>query len=287
MNNYIIALLKCKGVSSSKIARYIINNDFDNYKIKNNLRNIIEYEDYLKFSEYLKIANIEIELNSNRNIKLITMLDSNFPKKLYEGSEPIVYLYYKGNISLLNNKLVSVMSGKDVVNAPLEYSTKISAILSNNDITVVGGLTSIVDTYSHIGALSGKGSTIAVLPTDLEHILPSSNKQLANDILENNGCLVSEYSIGHILNKYCYEKRDRVQTTIADAILLIEAKENSPTMEIIKKSKRENKLVYQLSTNMNRSIRNIINIDRDSDIEAFIKKVKEEKRIVNEQLTLF
>lgn len=287
MDKYIIALLKCKGVSGAKIARYIINNDFDSYKIKNNLRNILEYDDYIKFSEHLHAAEIEIGLNFNHNIRLITMFDSNFPRKLYESEDPVVYLYYKGNIDLLNNKLVAIFSNKDTVSTPLEHVAKASTIISNNNITVVGGLTSLVDTYSHIGGLSSNGSTIAVLPTDLENILPSSNKQLAKDILDNNGCLVSEYSIGHILNKYCYEKRDRVISVISDAMLVIEVKENSPTMEIIKKSKRENKIVYQLSTNMNKSIRNIINIDRYNDIELFIKKVKEENRTISEQLTLF
>ena len=287
MNKYIIALLKCKGVSNSKVARYIVNNGFDNYKIKNNLRNILEYEDFLRFDQYLKTAEIEIGLNTQHDIKLITMLDKAFPKKLYEGNDPVIFLYYKGNISLLNNKLVSIFSNKDVLPTSLEYTTKLSSILSNNDITGVGGLTSQVDTYAHLAALVGNGSTIAVLPSDLQHIIPSSNKQLANDILHNNGCLVSEYSVGHILNKYCYEKRDRVQSVLGDAILVIEAKDSSPTMDIVKKSKRENKLVYQLSTNMNKTIRNVINVDRYSDINTFIKSVKEEKRTISEQLTLF
>ena len=287
MNKYIIALLKCKGVSNSKIARYIINNNFDSYKIKQNLRNIIDYEDFLKFSEYLNAAEIEIGINSSHNIKLITILDENFPAKLYEGNDPVVYLYYKGNINLLNNKLVSFVSSKDVNSISLEHATKVSSIISNNDITIVGGLTTMVDTFAHAGALVGNGSTIAVLPSDLNNIVPSTNKRLADDILRNNGCLISEYSVGHILNKYCYEKRDRVQSVIADALLVVDAKENSPIMDIVKKSKRENKLVYQLSTNMNKSIRNIINADRYSDIDTFIKKIKEEKRTVSEQLTLF
>lgn len=287
LNSYIIALLKCKGVSSNKIARYVLNNDFDSYKIKNNLRNILEYEDYIKFHEYLNAANIEIDLNFRHGIRLITMLDKKFPKKLYECNDPVVFLYYKGNIDLINKKSVLIVSSKDIIQQSLEDSTKISTILSSHDISVIGGLSLGVDTYSHLGALEGQGGTIAVLPSDLDHIVPAANKKLAEDILKNNGCLISEYSIGHILNKYCYEKRDRVKSALCDALLLIEAKENSPIMELVKFTKRDNKIIYQLSTNMNKRIRNVINIERYSDINNFIIKLQEEKRIVNEQLTLF
>ena len=287
MNKYIIALLKCKGVSNSKIARYIINNEFNIYKIKNNLRNIIEYDDYLKFDEYLYRAEVEINLNHSHDIELITILDHKFPKKLYQGPDPVIYLYYKGNIDLINSKTVSIVSSNDVSNKSLSAATKVSSIISTNDITIVGALSNDLDTYVHLGAMAGSGNTIAVLSSDLEHIYPLNNSQIAQDILKNNGCLVSEYSLGEVINKYSYSRRNLVMSSLSDALLVIEAKETNPVMEMVKKAKKENKLVYQLSSNLNKTIRNVINIDRYSDINSFIKKVKEEKRESNEQLTLF
>ena len=101
MNNaeLIIALLKCPGIGNTKVLKYIVDNNFSLEKCISNIKTIVGK---LDFDVYVNEARKEIELNKNKNINIITIFDNTFPRKLYTMSDPIIYLYYYGNISLLN-----------------------------------------------------------------------------------------------------------------------------------------------------------------------------------------
>ncbi len=66
---------------------------------------------------------------------------------------------------------------------------------------------------------------VAVMPCGLEQIQPKSNQYIADAILENGGCIISEYPEGTSLQKYNYVKRDRIQSGISDSVIIIEAEE--------------------------------------------------------------
>lgn len=124
------------------------------------------------------------------------------------------------------------------------------------------------------------GYTIAVLPSSIDKILPSSNQKLANKIVENGGLLLSKYSIGTEVFKFNYLKRDRIQSELSNLILIPEAKENSGTMITVKNALMEGKKVYQLTTNINNNnITNSVTVD-DDIISIFDKDIT--KDIENE-----
>jgi DNA processing protein len=108
-------------------------------------------------------------------------------------------------------------------------------------ITVVNGLALGCDTYALKGALSVGGKCIAVMPCGLDQIVPKSNYYLARTILENGGLLISEYPIGTKLEKYMYVERDRLQSTVSDAIIVIEASYQSGTMHTVRAARRQGK----------------------------------------------
>lgn len=76
------------------------------------------------------------------------------------------------------------------------------------------------------------GKTIAVLGNGLaiNDIYPSENIKLFNEILENNGTVLSEYIIGTKSTKYNFPQRNRIVSGIADKILVVEASEKSGTL---------------------------------------------------------
>ena len=50
------------------------------------------------------------------------------------------------------------------------------------------------------------------MPCSLDTIYPNQNEKLAQEIIDNNGCLVSEYEIGLILYKNNFIQRDRIES---------------------------------------------------------------------------
>ena len=297
-NLYIIALLKCRGIGTTKLLKYVKDNDFNIARIKSNIKNLISEDDYLCFDKILEEAKYEIESNLEKRIKLITLLDDRFPSKLYNTVDPVLYLYYRGDISLLDTPSVAIIGTRHPSDVIVDVTEKISGELSKEGLTIVSGLALGVDKAAHKGCLNAGGKTIAVLPSSIDNIQPSSHKDFAMYLLENCGLLVSEYPVGSILSKFNYAKRDRIQSALSSVILVTEAKEDSGTMIAVKKSLNEGKAVYQLSTNDNNIIKNNIDLDNDDYINIIKEAVnkdlnKEDYNVIdeddddNEQISLF
>lgn len=299
-NKYIIALLKCKGIGNTRLFEFIKEQDFNIDKIKINLNKLISNDDYNNFIQILSDAEYEIEANEKKGIKLITILDEKFPSKLYTISDPVLYLYYKGNIDLINTLSVAIIGTRNPNELSKENSYKLSSNLSKQGYTIISGLALGIDAIAHKSCVENKGKTIAVLPSGIDNIQPTSNRGLAEEIINSNGCLVSEYPIETVLNKFNYAKRDRIQSALSNVIIVPEANEKSGTMIAVNKSKKEGKPVFQLTTNNNKLIDNSIDIEKEDylytikrAVELDVQKEKQKEldiinsKMNNEQISLF
>ena len=299
-NTYIIALLKCQGIGNSKLLDYITKQKFNIENIKKNINKLISIDDYNNFDKFLDIADKEIKTNLKKGIQLITILDEEYPSKLFTITDPILYLYYRGDIKLITKPSIAVIGTRSPKDNTKVDTYNLVYDLVKEDYVIVSGLALGVDSIAHKSCVDNKGKTIAVLPTGIDNIQPSSNRTLAEDIIKNNGCLVSEYSVGTPLNKFNYAKRDRIQSALSNVIITPEAGESSGTMIAINKSIKESKPVFQFITNDNKLIKNILDIKekaylnkiRDSILDDIKRqKIKEknikEKTMESEQITLF
>lgn len=221
----ILALKQYKGIGNSWISKNIKGNETVNYIVellnnKNNITNIQEFLD-VKHLVQAELSTIIPYIDG-----AIAIGDKEFPNfrgNVKESERPVV-LFYRGNIDLLhkNNKNIAVIG----VLKPDEYTEyfekKVVDYLINQNYTIVSGLALGCDSIAHIQALKSKGNTIAILPSSLDEILPASNKYLAENIVANNGLLVTEY---YTKAKYKelnsrYVERDRLQALFSDGIIL-------------------------------------------------------------------
>lgn len=157
----------------------------------------------------------------------VALGDNNFPQ--YRGnvkeSEQPIFLFYKGNIDLLNieNKNISVIGLLNPEGNIEERERNIVSKFVKNGATIVSGLAFGCDSISHQQALDSNGKTIAILPSPLNNILPARNKKLAYQIVEEGGLLVTEYgndfkSKMELSSRY--KERDRLQALFCDTIVL-------------------------------------------------------------------
>ena len=77
------------------------------------------------------------------------------------------------------------------------------------------------------------GTTVAVLPSGFNHIMPASNRNLAARIVENGGCLVSEYPPETNPNNAFFARRDALIAALASGVVVMECKEKSVTMHTV------------------------------------------------------
>ena len=208
------------------------------------IRKIINIE---KRQEAEKILN-QIE---KENIKLITIMDKEYPKKLHRIYDKPILLYAKGNTKLLKSlKKISIIGSRNCSEYGKMVTQKLSYMLAKKDYTIVSGMAKGIDSYAHKGTLTAKGNTIAILGSGVNYIYPEENKRLYNKILEQNGLILSEYGIDTKPIPEYFPARNRLISGISDKILITEASRKSGTMITANFAIEQGKTVYAVPGNI-------------------------------------
>ena len=179
-----------------------------------------------------KIYNQVIE---NSEIDVITIFDENYPEKLKAmGAEKPLMLYIKGNVDALTKSNIAVIGTRKPSDLSKEFEQNlVKNIVNSTDVVIVSGLALGCDKIAHKTTVDENDITIAILPSGLDVITPASNKKLADEILENGGCLVSEYNPNVKANKGSYLNRDKIVAAFSDAIFVVECSIDSGTMHTV------------------------------------------------------
>ena len=242
----LLSLLKVKGIGPSKIVNWVLNCGCKFDKCLNSLSSLLTNEQLNIFAHNIKDVINEIQYNKSLGISIITIFDKNFPSKLYTSTAKCIYLYYKGNINLLNKSSVAIIGSRQPQNKMIIPGQNITKELCSKYV-IVSGLAIGCDTIAHQTSLNNKGATIAVLPCPIYDIIPRINNNLANEIVNNNGLLVSEYGskIKQMAKRYI--DRDRIQSLLSNFVVVLDADANSGTRYAVEKSIHDNKPFYQLN----------------------------------------
>ena len=99
------------------------------------------------------------------------------------------------------------------------------SIIGKNGFNLVNGLALGCDAEALKGALAAGGKCAVVLPCGINEIYPKSNQWIAEEVLKQGGCLISEYPEGTRPEKYRFVQRDRLQSGMSQGVLVVEAME--------------------------------------------------------------
>lgn len=106
------------------------------------------------------------------------------------------------------------------------------ASLKGQSVVILSGLALGIDGLAHHNALKNNLITIAIPGSGLDEkvLYPRSHKNLAKDIVENNGALLSELAHNAPAALWTFPMRNRIMAALSDAVLFIEAEEKSGTL---------------------------------------------------------
>ena len=192
---------------------------------------------------------MKINLDKSK-IKTIKLEDSTYPEKLKELYNPPKTIYLIGNEKLLNQKSIAIIGCRECTRYGAENAYKFGYELAKENICVISGFAKGIDTYSHKGAVSAKGKTIAVLGCGLDIIYPPENIELYKQILLQGGAIISEYPLGSKPEKYHFPERNRIISGLSSGVLVIEAKKKSGTMITVDFALEQGREVYAVPGNI-------------------------------------
>lgn len=163
-----------------------------------------------------------IERSNELGIRIISYLDKDFPTKLRKINDPPAVIYALGNINCLNEKAIAVIGTREPIDYGVKVADNLGYVLGRDGYTVVSGLAYGCDKHGHMGCLRAKGKTVAVMAGGLDKVYPAKHKGLAQEIVESDGCLISEYPVNFKPFKNSFIERDRLQSGLSEGLIIVE-----------------------------------------------------------------
>ncbi len=173
----------------------------------------------------LDAAERIIEECRKKDIRIITLGDTEYPMLLSQIPDPPVVLYVRGrwpDFSL--NPGIAVVGTRKATAYGQKASYSIGAKLAKAGFITVSGMALGVDGAAHKGALKYGGLTIAVLAGGADVCYPREHKSLMGDIMLS-GAVLSEYPPGTEPARNHYHQRNRIISGLCIASVIVEAKD--------------------------------------------------------------
>lgn len=176
---------------------------------------------------WVAAASRAAELSVRRGIGILSYFSNSYPPLLRELSDAPLIMYFRGTLPDPEKPLVAIVGTRRPDAPAMKEALRFGLEFARLGIPVISGLALGIDAMAHRGNIEGGAPSLAVLGSGLDGIYPASNRGLARRIMENGGCLLSEYPVGMAPKKWHFPARNRIISVMARAMLVVEAPEHS------------------------------------------------------------
>ena len=186
-----------------------------------------------KFEKARNEINIKnyLEKLKQKKASFIALCDKEYPSLLAQIENPPIVLFVKGDISKVDlDKTIGIVGTRKITNYGKEVTNLFSFDLAVSGFTIVSGLAMGVDAVASSSAIEAGGKTIAVMGNGVDLCFPSSNEQLYDKILEGNGIIISEFSLGQGPTLGSFPSRNRIIAGLSLGVLVTEGAKDSGSL---------------------------------------------------------
>ena len=120
-------------------------------------------------------------------------------------------------------------------------------------LTIISGMAEGIDSFAHTTSLENGGNTIAVLPCGFNNIFPSKNVKLYQQILKNNGLVISEYEENEKAESKKFIERNRIVASLSIGTLVVEGGYRSGTSVTARITKNLKKNIFCIPSSLENS----------------------------------
>lgn len=171
-------------------------------------------------------------------------MDEIYPQTLKNIKSSPKRLFAWGNLNLMNKPSIAVIGSRNSSEYGRKIAEKITKDLVKNNVVIVSGMASGIDSVAHETCIKNGGKTIAVLGSGFKNIYPKENEQLFYKILESDGLLLSEFPIDAPVQMKNFPKRNRIISGLSKGVLVVEATYRSGTSITARYARAQGKKVF-------------------------------------------
>ena len=196
-------------------------------------------------SEHLKFAENEINFCEKNNISILLRHLKELPILLSECEDAPALLYSKGKWD--NQKeSISIVGTRNITPYGKHFIEELLEKLPSKKIITTSGLAIGADTEVHTQSLVNNIPTCAVLAHGFHTLYPSKNKKLSEKILEENGCLFTEFNSSQKPDRENFIQRNRIIAGLSKATIVVETAFGGGSVSTISFANGYNRDVYAL-----------------------------------------
>ena len=189
--------------------------------------------------------------------KALPITHADYPAQLKQITKPPLLLYIRGDLNCLHLPQIAVVGSRRMTAGGNNHARSWANYLAQHGFTITSGLALGIDASAHRGALQGsslqaeRGKTIGVMATGIEHIYPARNTQLAQQIIDGGGALVTEFPLGTQPRPAHFPQRNRIISGLSLGVLVVEAAVKSGSLITAKYALEQNREVFAIPGSIN------------------------------------
>lgn len=218
-------------------------------------------------------------------VEVYALDDDRYPARLRVIPDPPPFLFVRGALPEDWDMPLAVIGTREPDADAVVFTRKlVQALSQRRDTIVVSGLALGIDTVAHQSALQFGLRAVAVLANGLDTVYPKANRELADSIVANGGCLISETPIGVRVSRYNLVARDRIQSGLSLATFLMQSSLDGGSMHTALFTLVQERLLIALRALANQPqwTGNLFLTTRDSKMWASADLVNRFKRFLDD-----
>lgn len=193
-------------------------------------------------------------------IDFISVVDANYPKKLFELKDPPPVLFFLGNFSLLEKNAITIIGTRKPNENGKVIAERIGKYFSSRGWIICNGIADGIDTYSILDRENSCfAKVIGVVGSGLAkssfRSLPKQSFANIERILTNDGLVISEMPPLKKQDTFSVVKSCRIQGGIGAGLILIQSYIRGGSRFAVKAAVELNRplgVIYPVKTDINR-----------------------------------
>lgn len=166
-------------------------------------------------------AKIYQEFLLEREIRVLSILDTKYPRILDELNDPPPLLFLKGMIPDTAKKTVALAGSEKASNSGMELASKVAKKFVESQVQVISSHIGGIDAAVHLAVKTSGGQSYAVLDRGFDLIVQSDSIAVSFDIISSGG-IISEYAQDKEPDSSTLESSNRLIAGLSQAVVVTE-----------------------------------------------------------------
>ncbi|MDO4224170.1 MAG: DNA-processing protein DprA [Acinetobacter sp.] len=169
--------------------------------------------------------------------------DSDYPAQLIPFDDCPPLIFGQGQLHALSQIQVAIVGSRKASTHGPQIAYDFAQYLSAKGFYITSGMAHGIDHAAHMGGLQHQ-KTIAVIGTGIDQVYPAQNKTLQQDILRQNGTIISEFLPTTPPLQHHFPRRNRIISALSLGTLVIEATSKSGSLSTARWAMEQGKTVF-------------------------------------------